>query len=133
MSPTRNTVVSFSKRNGLLIDTIHPVYHVTFLTCFMQMARPLYRCYLPPYRCCASHSFSLSLSISSVVSALPLFLRHTQKCLCTFSESSLIVIKSFDKHHCFTVKAVNNNITLNMILINLFRPIPRDGLNVKTT
>ncbi len=41
---------------------------------FMLICWSLYQHYLPPFRCSASHSFSLSVS---PVVALPLFLRHT--------------------------------------------------------
>jgi hypothetical protein len=52
---------------------------------FMLICWSLYSCYPSLLRCSASHSFSLSLSVSPVVSSLSLFLRHTYKCMATFS------------------------------------------------
>jgi hypothetical protein len=48
------------------------VLHLCYV--FMLLCWSLYLPYLPPFRCSASHSFSLSVS---PVVALPLFLRHT--------------------------------------------------------
>jgi hypothetical protein len=65
---------------------------------FMLICWSLYRCYLPPFRCSASHSFSLSVS-------LPLFSLSHIKMHGNLFHLSLIAIKSSDKHRCFTQRA----------------------------
>ncbi len=68
----KNRCVILSNGNGHLIDTIHPAYHDTFLLCANML---IFVPTLPPSL--QMFCLSLILSVSPVVSSLPLFLCHT--------------------------------------------------------
>ena len=103
--------VILSNRNGHLINTIHPVYHITFPLCvygnvliFVPILSP------SPQTLCLSHTISLlSLSLRELALFSSFSITHKTYCnlFWVFSELSLITIKSFDEHCCFTYKGLD--------------------------
>ncbi len=71
----KNRCVVLSNRNGHLIDTIHPVYHITFPLCVYAIVLIFVLTLSPsPQMLCLSHTLSLCLSVSLL--SCPLFLSH---------------------------------------------------------